>query len=129
MVVVAAVVVWKVPLLPSPAPSPWLPLAVESIITASPLPVLPRGDSPTPPLVVPFLCHRLPPSEVSSRPRQSSPPPLCTRSRAPVPVATAELIATFVPTEVQPAVLAPHPDLGQRGRGAGRPRVLGKGPL
>lgn len=59
---------------PFQPPAHGLTLAFKSVITVSPLPVLGRADSPAPSLF-PF-----PPSEVSSRHRQSHPPPLCTHS-------------------------------------------------
>lgn len=88
------------------------PLSLESVVIISPLPVLRRGDSPAPSL--PSL-----PSEVSSRPRQSHPPPLCTHPRAPVTMATPELIAALILLKFSLLCQHPTPTLSRRVGGQG----------
>lgn len=114
MVMMMMVVVWEGSLdFPSQLPAHGPTLALESVIIVSPLPVLRRGDSPTPPLV-PLSALR---GVISpqTEPSTSSLYPLLGLL---LPWQRAELIATLIPTEVQPALLAPHPHPGQEGREA-----------
>jgi hypothetical protein len=105
MVVVVVVV--------APLPSPWMApaLALESVITVSPL-SFERGDSPTPPPHPPShpqRCHLTPDRAIHLL--------LCVPTPgAPITMATAELIATLIPTEVQPAEPGTPPPPGQEGR-------------
>ena len=96
-------------------------LALESVITLSPLPVLRRGDSPAPPCIPPShpqRCHLDPDRAIHLL---SVPTP-----GAPITMATGRTNCNPHPPEVQPAVPAPHPHPGQE---VGRPRGLGWGPL
>lgn len=112
--VVVVVVVVVVSLSFPPQPPVYGPtLALESVVTVSPLSVLWRGDSPAPPLPPPCpqRCHLAPDRAIHLL---SVPTP-----RAPITMATAELIATLIQLKFSLLCQHPTPTMGRREGGQG----------
>lgn len=106
---------------PSPSASPWphsgFGIRDHSLSSACPSEGVTHQPLPSSPF---------PPSEVSSHPRQSHPPPLCTHSWGSYYHGDGRTNCNPHPAEVQAAEPAPHPHPGQEW---GRLRGLGWGPL
>ena len=119
MVVAMVAAMEKFPLAARPSPWPHSGFGIRNHSLSSACPSEGVTHQPLP--SSPF-----PPSEVSSHPRQSHPPPLCTHSWGSYYHGDGRTNCNPHPAEVQAAEPAPHPHPGQEW---GRLRGLGWGPL